>query len=66
MKLTSGGIIFTTDGINWTTGIDSSGMRAHYIKAGVINTGEIIIGPSNAPTFRWDDNGISAYGWNDK
>lgn len=66
MKLTSGGIIFTTDGINWTTGIDSNGMRANYIKAGVINTGEIIIGPSNAPTFRWDDNGISAYGWNDK
>ena len=64
VKITSGGIIFTNDGgMNWTTGVDSHGMRATYIKSGVVNTNEIIVGPAASPSFRWDSDGLNAYAW---
>ena len=63
MKLTSGGIIFTEDGVNWTTGVDSNGVRADYLKTGLLNTSEILIGSADAPQFRWDKDGINAYAW---
>lgn len=64
VKITSGGIIFTNDGgMNWTTGVDSHGMRANYIKTGVVNTNDIIVGPAASPSFRWDSDGLNAYAW---
>jgi len=49
--------------MNWTTGVDSHGMRANYIKTGVVNTNDIIVGPAASPSFRWDSDGLNAYAW---
>lgn len=62
VKLTSGGIIFTTNnGESWNTGIDASGVRADALTAGSINTEKIMVYSGSYPTFRWSSSGIEAF-----
>lgn len=66
VKLTSAGIIFTNDGVNWKTGIDANGVRSDYLTAGAINTNDITIFSGTYPTFRWTAEGINAYAWTEE
>ena len=65
VKLTSGGIIFTSDGKSWKTGIDADGVRADYLTTGAINTNNIMIYSGAYPTFRWTSSGLDAYSFGD-
>lgn len=49
----------------WRTGITSEGVSASLITAGKINTGEITIMDRSNPRFKWDSEGIKAYGVDD-
>lgn len=61
VKITSGGILFTNDGVNWKTGIDAAGMRADYLTTGSININNITVFSGKYPTFRWTSSGLDAY-----
>jgi hypothetical protein len=62
VRITSGGIFLTNDGGNtWTTGITGDGINAKVITTGQLNTNNITILNGDAPSFRWDTNGINAY-----
>ena len=62
VKIDSEGIRTSSDGgITWSSAITGNGTSADSIRSGMINTDEILIGNSDAPSFRWDKAGISAY-----
>lgn len=62
VKLNSAGLFITSDGgATWRQGIRSDGIVTDYLTAGSINAQEIMIVDGNAPTFRWDTNGITAF-----
>ena len=61
-KILAGGIFITNDGgRNWRNAIRGDGISASLLTAGRINTNEIYIYDGNAPTFRWDSYGLTAY-----
>ena len=63
VKVTSGGIFVSNDGgETWKNAVRGDGITADALTAGRINTGEINLYDSDAPAFRWDSAGISAYG----
>lgn len=62
LKLTSMGILLTTDGgVTWKTGVRGSGISTEYLTAGNINADVITILNNGMPQYRWDANGITAY-----
>ena len=62
VRLTSGGIVLTTDsGQTWTTGITGKGINADVITTGRLDTNRIRIFSSNMQTFEWNSKGISAF-----
>ena len=62
VKIGNGGIkISNTGGETWSTAIDGNGIDAGLIHTGVLNTKQIFIQDGDAPSFRWDSAGISAY-----
>ena len=62
IRLVSGGIMLSNDGgFTWRTGITAGGINADYLKSGLINTEEIMIGNGRTTSFRWDKDGINAY-----
>ena len=62
VKIDSEGIRTSSDGgVTWSSAITGNGTSADSIRSGMINTDEILIGNSDAPSFRWDKAGISAY-----
>ena len=64
VRITSGGLFITNDGgITWKNAIRGDGISADILTAGRINVGEIYIYNKDAPSFRWDSNGITAYSW---
>lgn len=66
VKIKSGGIKVSSDGgDNWFGAIDGEGVKADVLTAGTINTQHISLLDGNNPSFRWDKNGISAYGFNE-
>lgn len=61
-KLTSGGVIITSDGGDtWRTVISSDGIGTQYLTTGAINTGSVNIVSGNSSLFRWDDIGLTAF-----
>ena len=61
----SGGLFVTNDGgLTWKNAIRGDGISTDLLTAGRINVGEIYIYNGDYPTFRWDENGINAYKWN--
>ena len=61
-KIIAGGIFVTNDGgETWKNAIRGDGISTELLTAGRVNTSEIYIYDGNAPSFRWDSNGITAY-----
>lgn len=61
--INSEGIRVSSDGgETWTTAIDGQGINIGAVYTGSLNTNEVVIGSAENPTFRWDKDGISAYG----
>lgn len=62
VKLMAGGLFITNDGgASWKNAVRGDGISTDILTAGRINTGEIYIYNEGAPSFRWDNNGITAY-----
>ena len=62
VKLMAGGLFVTNDGgITWKNAVRGDGISTEILTAGKINTSEIYIYDGNAPSFRWDSNGLTAY-----
>lgn len=62
VKIDSEGIRISSDGgATWADAITGKGTNADSLYSGLLNTEEILIGNSEAPTFRWDKAGLSAY-----
>ncbi len=61
-KVTSGGVFITTDGgVTWKNAVRGEGVATQYLTSGNINTASINIMNGDYPTFRWDQDGINAY-----
>lgn len=61
-KITSGGVIITTDGgETWKSAISGEGVGTQYLTTGAINTANINIMGGNSPLFRWDEVGLTAF-----
>ena len=64
VKLMSGGLFITNDGgASWKNAVRGDGISADVLTAGKINTGEIYIYDGDAPSFRWDNKGLTAYSY---
>lgn len=65
-KIIAGGIFVTNDGgETWKNAIRGDGISADVITTGRLNTGEVYIYDGNVPSFRWDNDGITAYALKD-
>ena len=65
MKLVGGKLLLSVDGgETWGTAIDGAGINAQYIRAGQIDTSLIRIMNGDNAAFRWDKDGITAFGLN--
>ena len=65
VRLISGGIFITNDGgATWKNAVRGDGISTDILTAGRINTNEIYIYDGDAPSFRWDSNGLTAYDFN--
>ena len=63
VKIYTGGVQVSSDsGNTWIPVIDGQGIYVDAVHTGTLNTDNVIIGNKNAPSFRWDRSGISAYG----
>lgn len=61
-KITSGGLFITIDGgQTWKNAVRGEGIATQYLTAGKVNVNDIIVYDGEAPTFRWDGQGINAY-----
>lgn len=62
VRLTSGGIVLSSDGgQSWTTGITGTGINADVITTGRLDTNRIRIFNNNMQTFEWNSKGINAF-----
>lgn len=63
-KIIAGGIFVTNDGgQTWKNAIRGDGISTELLTAGRVNTSEIYIYDGNAPSFRWDSDGLTAYSY---
>lgn len=61
--INSEGIRVSSDGGNtWQTAIDGQGINIGTVYTGTLNTDEVIIGSKTNYSFRWDKEGLNAYG----
>ena len=51
-------------GLTWENLISPEGVNTEQLISGSVNTRNITILDGDSPSFRWDSNGISAYGYN--
>ena len=62
LKLSSEGLSISSDGgSSWITAVTGEGINIEHLTSTFINTKEIWIGSKDSPSFRWDNNGISAF-----
>lgn len=67
VKLMAGGLFITNDGgATWKNAVRGDGISTDILTAGRINTNEIYIYDGEAPSFRWDNNGLTAYSHSDE
>ena len=65
-KIIAGGVFISNDGgITWKNAIRGDGISTELLTAGRINTSEIYIYDGNAPSFRWDSTGLTAYSFDE-
>jgi hypothetical protein len=63
----AGGLFITNDGgATWKNAVRGDGISTDILTAGRINTNEIYIYDGEAPSFRWDNNGLTAYSHSDE
>ena len=63
-KIIAGGIFVSNDGgVTWKNAVRGDGISTDLLTAGRINTSEIYVYDGNAPSFRWDSQGITAYSY---
>lgn len=66
VKIDSEGIHVSKDaGITWDNAVNSNGLNTNKLTIGEINTQNVLLMDGDNPSFRWDKNGISAYGLSD-
>lgn len=64
LRITSGGILISNDGQQtWGVAISAYGINTERLSAGTINTENITIMNGNYPTFKWNGEGLYAYGF---
>lgn len=62
LRITSNGIMMTTDGgQTWINGITGQGINTRYLLAGQIDASKINIIGDSGYAFKWDQNGLSAF-----
>lgn len=62
LRIIGEGIYMTSDGgRNWTSAVTPLGINTRLLQAGQIDTSRINILSGGLTSFRWDENGISAY-----
>ena len=62
VKVTSGGLFVSNDGgMSWKNAIRGDGITADVITAGKLNVEQVTVYGKNAPSFFWDERGISAF-----
>ena len=67
LKITSGGVFVSADGgENWRNAVRGDGINTDLLTAGRINTENITVYNGEHPSFRWDSDGINAYGWDEQ
>ena len=65
LRIMSGGLFVSSDGgETWKNAIRGDGISTDLLTAGRINAGEVYIYSGTQPTFKWDENGITAYKYN--
>lgn len=63
----SRGINYSNDGgVSKNLLVSPEGVNTNKLTSGRINTQNIIIGDENSPNFRWDSEGLNAYGQNEE
>lgn len=63
-KIIAGGIFVTNDGgTTWKNAVRGDGISTDLLDAGRVNTSKIYIYDGNAPSFRWDSDGLTAYSY---
>lgn len=61
IKITSCAIKTTVDdGATWINVLTPDGLETKFLKAGIINTDQILIMNNEKPAFRWDKTGLNA------
>lgn len=66
VKLTSAGLFLSQDGgVSWKAGVEGNGVSTSTLTSGNINTNLITVMNEDKEQYRWDENGISAY-WFDE
>ena len=61
-KITSGGVLITTDGgLNWVSAITGGHISTDLLTSGGIDTSKIVIQDGKNQSFLWDSRGISAF-----
>lgn len=61
-KITSGGVFVSQDGgATWKNVVNEKGLATSQLTKGIINTRNINLMDEDHTSFRWDQNGISAY-----
>ena len=62
VKVTSGGLFVSNDGgMSWKNAIRGDGITADVITAGKLNVEQVTVYGKKAPSFFWDERGISAF-----
>ena len=57
--------VSTNGGRTWRDVLTADGIKIDSLQAGAINTQDITIMDGDNTSFRWDKNGLSAYGFNE-
>ena len=62
VTISNGRVYMTNDGgATWRAAITGDGISTQYLRAGTIDTNNIVLMDGNFPSFRWDSTGINAY-----
>lgn len=64
VRIVDGGIFLSMDGgETWRTGITAAGVNSSILTTGQLNTDDIVITNQGNPSFRWNSQGINAFGF---
>lgn len=66
VRIIDGGVFLSNDGgASWRTGVTAAGVNTSVLTAGQINVSDIVITDKDHSSFRWNSQGINAFGRRD-